>query len=110
MGLVARELRSVEERLCLGFFQELTCSQFRRRWAGARQSSPTLSPESRGRSSPACPGQTEALGHLSQALGQRLWSLGLKGFNMCTVDLIYVFGLAKQFIVTCRNTHDLSVH
>lgn len=46
MGLVAGECRSVKEGLYLGSFQELTCSQFRRQWAGARQSSPTLCPPS----------------------------------------------------------------
>lgn len=62
----------------------------------------SLSPESRGQSSQACPGQTEALGHLSQALDRRLWSLGLKGFNICTVDLMYVLGLAKKVVAAYR--------
>ena len=70
----------------------------------------SLSPESQGQSSQACPGQTEALDHLSQALDQRLWSLRWKGFNIGTVDLIYVFGLAKEFIATYRKIYDLSVH
>lgn len=78
-----------------------TCSQFRWR-AGARQSSPTPCPLGPGSVQLACPGQTEVLGHLSQALDRRLWSLGLKGFNICTVDVMYVLGLAKKNVAAHR--------